>query len=82
MSISEQPEGNAGESATNVGGNWPTCENRRLRPATSARGRSRNPLALVVVALVAAAMLYVGFHMAAPVWTGSAGDSRQVDACA
>jgi thiol-disulfide isomerase/thioredoxin len=29
-----------------------------------APGRSRNPLALVVVAVVAAVMLYIGFHMA------------------
>jgi len=33
-------------------------------PATPGSGGKRNPLALVVVAVVAAAMLYFGFHMA------------------
>jgi len=33
-------------------------------PVSPARGGNRNPLALVVVALVAAAMLYFGFHAA------------------
>jgi len=39
--------------------------NQSLNPAPPpAPPRGRNPLALVVVAVVAAAMLYIGFHMA------------------
>lgn len=33
-------------------------------PVQPVQGKNRNPLALVVVAIVAAAMLYIGFHMA------------------
>jgi thiol-disulfide isomerase/thioredoxin len=40
-------------------GNVPTHD-----PDTAPRGSGRNPLALVVVAVVAALMLYFGFHMA------------------
>jgi thiol-disulfide isomerase/thioredoxin len=47
----------------------PVVENGKLEATGLAnpqpvQGRGRNPLALVVVALIAAAMLYFGFHMA------------------
>jgi thiol-disulfide isomerase/thioredoxin len=38
--------------------------NPPAQPQPPAPGKNRNPLALVFVAVVAAAMLYVGFHMA------------------
>jgi thiol-disulfide isomerase/thioredoxin len=60
MSISEQPSVTP-ENQPNVGGNS-NFENGSVPPP--APSSSRNPLALVVVAAVAAAMLYVGFHMA------------------
>ena len=59
MSTPEQPGGIPEQP--NLGGN-PNQENGS-GPSSSPRN-GRNPLALVVVAAVAAAMLYVGFHMA------------------
>jgi peroxiredoxin len=52
MSTPDQPLANGGNDDMN------------LSPPPPARGSGRNPLALVVVAIVAAAMLYFGFHMA------------------
>lgn len=56
MSIAEQPDANTGNNDLSGTPLPPTN-----RPAS---GGGRNPLALVVVAVVAAAMLYFGFHMA------------------
>lgn len=57
----EQPEGTPDNPLTSTGepGNMETPP---IPPPI--QGKNRNPLALVVVALVAAAMLYFGFHMA------------------
>lgn len=49
-------------SVSDVAGGKPQAEGGAIQPQTSAG--KRNPFALVVVALVAAAMLYFGFHMA------------------
>jgi len=57
MSMPEQPEG--APEGQPIGD--PTGGNPVPPPVPP---RNRNPLALVVVALVAAAMLYIGFHMA------------------
>jgi thiol-disulfide isomerase/thioredoxin len=60
MSIPEQPDAPGPEASGTPTGN-PETNVPAPRPP---RGGGRNPLALVVVALVAAAMLYFGFHMA------------------
>src|SRR5581483_9044173 len=60
MSIPEQPDGPVPDERDVRGGN-PDL-NAQVPPP--ARGGGRNPLALVLVAVVAAAMLYFGFHMA------------------
>src|SRR5579863_2528330 len=52
MSDPENPDANAGGNDLNA------------QPPQPAPGGGRNPLALLVVAVVAAAMLYFGFHMA------------------
>jgi thiol-disulfide isomerase/thioredoxin len=52
MSVPENPDANAGGNDLNA------------QPPQPAPGGGRNPLALLVVAVVAAAMLYFGFHMA------------------
>lgn len=46
------------------GGELNNGSNVPAEPQGPARGSGRNPLALVVVAVIAAAMLYFGFHMA------------------
>lgn len=60
MSSPEQPDAPAPQPPTTPAGNQ---ELGAPVPPPS-RGNGRNPLALVVVAVVAAAMLYFGFHMA------------------
>jgi thiol-disulfide isomerase/thioredoxin len=52
----------ASHSVSDVAGGKPQAEGGAIQPQMSAG--KRNPFALVVVALVAAAMLYFGFHMA------------------
>ena len=52
MSVPENPGANAGGNDLNP------------QPPQPAPGNGRNPFALLVVAVVAAAMLYFGFHMA------------------
>jgi thiol-disulfide isomerase/thioredoxin len=54
----EIPENNSPEVDAGNFGNPPA------QPPQPAPGKGRNPLALVFVAVVAASMLYVGFHMA------------------
>jgi thiol-disulfide isomerase/thioredoxin len=61
MSTSEQLEGTPDNPLENAGGSG-NMENPPTPPPV--QGKNRNPLALVVVAIVAAAMLYIGFHMA------------------
>lgn len=46
------------------GGELNSASNVPAQPPGPARGSGRNPLALVAVAVIAAAMLYFGFHMA------------------
>src|SRR5579864_1380690 len=58
MSVSEQPEG---PQQPGMPGGSPELNSPVPPPAHNG---GRNPLALVVVAVVAAAMLYAGFHMA------------------
>jgi thiol-disulfide isomerase/thioredoxin len=60
MSLPEQPDSAGPEQPGTPGGN-PDLNTPTQPPV---QGGGRNPLALVVVALVAAAMLYFGFHMA------------------
>jgi len=63
MSVSEQPEG---PQQPGMPGGSPDLNSPEVSspvPPPSPNG-GRNPLALVVVAVVAAAMLYAGFHMA------------------
>jgi thiol-disulfide isomerase/thioredoxin len=59
MTMSENPQGTPGEQPPVDAGN---LDNTSAPPPGP--GRGRNPLALLVVAIVAAAMLYFGFHMA------------------
>ncbi|HKU27168.1 MAG TPA: TlpA disulfide reductase family protein [Candidatus Sulfotelmatobacter sp.] len=60
MSIPEQPDAPGPEPSETPASN----PEMNVPPAQPVRGGGRNPLALVVVAVVAAAMLYFGFHMA------------------
>lgn len=63
MSNSEQPEGTPNqqpEGNSDLG----NASNLPVQPPGPVPGPGRNPLALVVVAVIAAAMLYFGFHMA------------------
>lgn len=59
MSTPEPPDANSGNPELN---GPPTPPEPPTPPAPPPRGR--NPLALVVVAVIAAGMLYFGFHMA------------------
>lgn len=61
MTMSEKPEGMPEQQPQGAGetGNVPDASAQPHAPE-----KSRNPLALVVVAVVAAGMLYIGFHMA------------------
>ena len=65
MSVPEQPE-SAGPEQPGMPGGTPDLNSPEINsPALpQSPNRGRNPLALVVVAVVAAAMLYAGFHMA------------------
>ena len=60
MSISEQPDDQGPEKPGTPDGN----PDMNSPAAPVGRRSERNPLALVVVAMIAAAMLYFGFHMA------------------
>src|ERR1700760_894306 len=59
----EQPDGTPDPQA-GPGGELNNASNVPAQPPAPAQGSGRNPLALVVVAVIAAAMLYFGFHMA------------------
>src|SRR5579863_2328323 len=61
MSNSEQPDGTRDPQ---LGGELNHSLNLPVPPPGPVQGSGRNPLALVVVAVIAAAMLYFGFHMA------------------
>jgi thiol-disulfide isomerase/thioredoxin len=61
MSNSEQPDGTPDQ---HPGGELNNSSNIPIPPPGPVQGSGRNPLALVVVAVIAAAMLYFGFHMA------------------
>ena len=63
MSNAEQPDGTAGPQAGR-GGELNNNAGVPAQPPEPVRGSGRNPLALVVVAVIVAAMLYFGFHMA------------------
>lgn len=60
MSSPEQPDAPAPQPPITPAGN----QDLGAPVPPPSRGNGRNPLALVVVAVVAAAMLYFGFHMA------------------
>ena len=62
MSNFQEPDGTPDPQA-GPGGELSNNSNVPVQPPIS-QGSGRNPLALVVVALIAAAMLYFGFHMA------------------
>lgn len=59
----EQPDGTPDPQA-GPGGELNNASNVPTQPPGPANGSGRNPLALVVVAVIAAAMLYFGFHVA------------------
>src|ERR1700739_1485515 len=59
----EQPDGTPDPQA-GPDGELNDASNVPAHPPGPVQGSGRNPLALVVVAVVAAAMLYFGFHMA------------------
>jgi len=61
MSNVEQPDGTPDPQQ---GGELNNNSNVPAQPPGPVHGSGRNPLALVVVAVIAAAMLYFGFHMA------------------
>src|ERR1700756_3548388 len=64
MSNFEQPDGKP-DQQPEPGGELNNSSNVPVAPpAAPVHGSGRNPLALVVVAVIAAAMLYFGFHMA------------------
>jgi thiol-disulfide isomerase/thioredoxin len=63
MSNAEQPDGTPDQQP--VTSSEPNdVSNVPVPPPGPVQGSGRNPLALVVVAVIAAAMLYFGFHMA------------------
>src|SRR5690349_1036412 len=70
MSVPEQPDAGQPRAAVPTGpleqGGSPEFNSPDVNSPVPppSRGSGRNPLALVVVAVVAAAMLYAGFHMA------------------
>ena len=63
MSNAEQPDGPP-DPQPEQGGELNNNPNMPAQPPGPPRASGRNPLALVVVAVIAAAMLYFGFHMA------------------
>lgn len=63
MSNFEQPHGMP-DPQPGPGGELNNASNMPAQPPGPVHGSGRNPLALVVVAVIAAAMLYFGFHMA------------------
>ena len=63
MSNFEQPSGKP-DQQPEPGGELNNSSNVPVQPPGPVHGSGRNPLALVVVAVIAAAMLYFGFHMA------------------
>ncbi len=63
MSNFEQPDGTSDQQPASSG-ELNNISNVAVPPPGPVHGSGRNPLALVVVAVIAAAMLYFGFHMA------------------